>query len=210
VIGGSFGPSGWLLPAVTAVFRKSHRGVRVDLRTEPSLVVEQRVLAGELEIGVVTKVSESPLLNVEPYRVEKLAAFVSRGHPLARKAKLALADLARSPFVIRTQMGARSGTLELLADLKRQGIEPKVAMSCELPSAIKSAVSNNIGVGILYEDVLKENVRRGDFKILRVPGLNLEGRSYIVYSRERALSFNARDFLAVLRRWKNGRGSYQA
>ena len=58
---------------------------------------------------------------------------------------------------------------------------------------------NNLGVGILFYDAVKHAIQRGEFKLLRVPGLIVEARSFIVYHRERPLSASAADFLTLLR-----------
>ena len=65
--------------------------------------------------------------------------------------------------------------------------------------AIKAAVRQNMGVGIVYEDVIKSEVASGEFKILDVDGLELEGESFIIYSKTRPLSPVAQEFLELLR-----------
>ncbi len=55
-------------------------------------------------------------------------------------------------------------------------------MRCDSPEAIKTAVSKKLGVGILYEDAVKECLAGGVFKKLRISGLSMEGNSYIVYT----------------------------
>ena len=72
-------------------------------------------------------------------------------------------------------------------------------MRCESPDAVKMAVKKKMGVGILFKNVVEADVRRGDFKIIKIPGLNLIGESYIIYPKDRPLSPNAQEFLALLR-----------
>ncbi len=72
-------------------------------------------------------------------------------------------------------------------------------MRCESPDAVKMAVKKKMGVGILFKSVVEADVRRGDFKIIKMPGLNLIGKSYIIYHKDRPLSPNAQEFLALLR-----------
>jgi len=62
-----------------------------------------------------------------------------------------------------------------------------------------------LGVGILYQDVLKQPTTRGLFKQLRVSGLPIEGKSYIVYHKQRPLSPSAEAFLKLLREWCEAR-----
>ena len=61
-------------------------------------------------------------------------------------------------------------------------------MYCEGPIVIKAAVRQKMGVGVALADSIKSEVASGEFKILKVPGLELVGQSYVVYSKKRPLS----------------------
>jgi DNA-binding transcriptional LysR family regulator len=63
-----------------------------------------------------------------------------------------------------------------------------------------------MGVGLLFEGFVRHDVRRGDFKILKITWLNLVGQSYIIYHKEKPLSQNAQDLLALLRKQRRNRG----
>jgi len=72
-------------------------------------------------------------------------------------------------------------------------------MYCDGPTEIKAAVRQNMGVGMVYEDAIKSEVASGEFKILKVPGVELEGESSIIYSKKRKLASVALEFLELLR-----------
>jgi hypothetical protein len=78
-------------------------------------------------------------------------------------------------------------------------VDLKIGMYCDGPTAIKAAVRQNMGVGIAFEDAVKSEVVSGEFKILKVPGVELEGESFIIYSKKRKLSPLALEFLELLR-----------
>jgi DNA-binding transcriptional LysR family regulator len=69
---------------------------------------------------------------------------------------------------------------------------------------VKETVARGAGVGILYHDAIKQEIDRGEFKPVKIPGLDLQRRSYIVYSKEKPLSRVAQEFLALLRDSKAG------
>ncbi len=72
-------------------------------------------------------------------------------------------------------------------------------MRCDGPIAIKAAVRERMGVGMVFEDSIKAEVDSGEFKILNVRGLELEGESFIVFSKHKLLSPLAQEFLELLR-----------
>ncbi|HEU4341100.1 MAG TPA: LysR family transcriptional regulator [Candidatus Binatia bacterium] len=198
-VGGSYGPAASFLPSLMAKFRKNHPGVQTSIRAGDRNFIEQLVLKGQAEIGLVTVPINSPSLVLEPYRPEKLAAFVSVDHPLARKRKVSLSDMFKSPLVIRGERDVHSRIKEILALLETQGYTPQIAAFYDLPDAVKEAVRKKMGTGFLYADLIKLDLQRGDFKLLKVKGLELNSQSFIIYHKERPLSENAREFLKLLR-----------
>jgi DNA-binding transcriptional LysR family regulator len=72
-------------------------------------------------------------------------------------------------------------------------------MRCESPEALKTAVRNGAGVGILFYDSIREEVRRNEFVVVKLAGIELKSRSYIVYSKKKPLPKPALEFLALLR-----------
>jgi DNA-binding transcriptional LysR family regulator len=72
-------------------------------------------------------------------------------------------------------------------------------MRCDGPAAVKAAVRQRMGVGVAFEDVLKPEIDSGEFKLLKVRGLELEATSFMVYAKKRVLSPLAQEFLELLR-----------
>src|SRR6185295_6917851 len=77
--------------------------------------------------------------------------------------------------------------------------KPNVVLQCGTPDAVKVAVKNKLGIGVLFEANVKSDIRNGNFKMLDLRGVNLEGQSYITYSKDRPLSDNAQAFLSLMR-----------
>lgn len=197
-VGGTYNPSVSLLPSILTVFKKSHPTVEVSLRTAIQSRIEEMLLHADVEIAVVSGAVSSPHLIAEPFRRETLVLFVAKGNALARRKKLHLTDLDRLPLVIRGGQGGQGSTEQVLNQLKNSGIQPKITLRFSSPEAVKTAVKKKAGAGILYRSVIAAELETGDFKILPVNNLNLEGDSFIVYHKERALSPQAQDLLALL------------
>jgi hypothetical protein len=59
----------------------------------------------------------------------------------------------------------------------------------------------NLGVGVLYRDRLKAEIRRGDLKVLSISDLKPTAiESFIIYNLNRPISPNAQEFLELLRK----------
>ena len=199
-VGGTYSPSLYLLPSLLALFNRTHPHVQCNLRSATRFAIERLILSSEVDIALINNASTNPAIIAEPYRPEPLVAFVSTNHPLARHQKLTLQEFERVPLIIRKAWKAR-GTIErLLQEMRKKGLNPNIALRCESPEAVKTAVSRKMGVGILFKETIDPEVRKGEFKILKLPVKNFESRSFIVYRKDRSLSSNAQDFLNLLRR----------
>jgi len=201
-VGGSYSPSIALLPSLLTRFRKRHPGVQLNLTTDNKREIEKRIENSEVDIAVVTNPTPSQFLVVEPYRNEPLVAFVSPTHPLARKKKLPLKDLIRIPLVIRDGKGGHGPTEQILKDLRKNGVSSEIAMRCDSPHAVKEAVRQNLGMGILFNSTVAADIRKGEFKKINLIGLELVGKSYIVYHKHKPLTPSAQAFLELLRQEK--------
>ena len=88
----------------------------------------------------------------------------------------------------------------MLQQLKCRGLTPNIALRCASPDAVKAAVRRKMGVGILFYNLVEEDIKRKDLKTLKFSGLpKLVGNSHIVYSKSKPLSCAANDFLTLLR-----------
>ena len=188
-----------LLPSLVARLRQKHRTATVDLRAGTSDLVERFVLNGAVDLAVTVRKAVSTDLVCEPLRCERVAMFVRSDHRLARKPRLGLAELKGLSFIVRGGPGGAGVTDKALRQLRERGVDFKIVMRCDGPTAIKAAVRERMGVGMVCEDVVKAQVRNGEFKILKVAGLDLEGQSYIIFSKKQPLSSLAQEFLELLR-----------
>jgi DNA-binding transcriptional LysR family regulator len=200
-VGGTYALSSSILSSLLAIFKKRFPDVEVVLRSNTAGILEQMILKGQLDLALTSILPRSPELTAEFCVLVKLVAFAAKSYPIANGKKLSLADLERIPLIIRDD-GNRHGTTETsLIELRSSGYRPNIVMRCESPEAIKTAVSKKLGVGILYEDALKDAFTWGLFKKVHVSGLCLEGKTYILCHKQRPLSSSGEAFRKLLREW---------
>jgi len=198
-IGASYVLSAVFLPALLKLFNTQHPTIQVVLRSNGTLHLEQLVLKGAIEIMLSSIPPHAPELISEPYMPLKLIAFAAKDYPLPRKRELSLDQVKKLPFVIREGGMQDEPTKKLLEEFRRQGCQPKIVLRCESPEAIKMAVMKKLGVGFLYEEVLKDALLHGLFKKVCIAGLPRQVTSFVVYHRNRSLSTAGEAFLTLLR-----------
>ena len=196
-IGGTYNPSEKYLPSAIAAFQKTHPDVKVKFLTADRASIEKLVRESEVDIAIIHSASESADFYMEHFAVDNLTFFAHPTHPFAKKKNLDLENLAQTPLIVRE---GRDATHKMLQQLKCRGLTPNIALRCASPDAVKAAVRRKMGVGILFYNLVEEDIKRKDLKTLKFPGLpKLVGNSHIVYSKGKTLSCAANDFLTLLR-----------
>lgn len=202
-VGATYNPSAKCLPAAIAAFQKTHPEIKVTFLSSYRRNVEKWVRDGEVDIAMIQSPSESCLADLftEHFAIDTLAFFVHPAHPLTRKQKITVQDLAETPLIVREGPGT---TDKLLTLLQSRDLKLNVALRCASPDAVKAAVRTKMGVGILFHNLIDGDIRRKYFKILKFSGLpKLVGNSYIVYNKNKPLSYAASEFLNLLRCMKS-------
>ena len=202
-VGGTYGAAATLLPSILAVFKKTHPLIELALRTGTRRTVEHLLLASEIEVAVVAGNLRSDRLVTEPYGRYRLVAIVTKNHPLAKRRKISTLELAGLPLVMGGGVNQKSAAENFLSRAQSHGLKLNVAMRCESPEAIKIAVREGLGIGLLYADAVKSESKKREFAIIELSDLTIEGETWIVYRRDEALSKAAAAFLRLLRDWRD-------
>src|SRR3954447_16908744 len=99
-VGASTGPGTRLVPLLLVGFRRAHPDVTVALRVEATQTVIDRVLARELELGVVGAAKPHRSLEYEPFMADEIVLAVPPGHPFAGR-EITLDELRAAPIILQ-------------------------------------------------------------------------------------------------------------
>jgi len=201
-VGGNYNPSVKHLPMAIAAFKKTHPNITVTFWTGSRAHIEKCLRDFDVDIALVQSPSKTLEFHLEPFAVDTLVFFAHPAHPLAKKKGLELSDLAETALIVREGTGA---SYKMLKQLKARGLKKlNVALRCGTPDAVKAAVKNKMGIGMLFTDTLQEELARKDFKVLKFSGVpELLGHSYILFNKKKPLSPAANHFLTLLRSRKS-------
>ncbi len=94
-LGSSFPVGVYLLPKVLAEFRRRYPAVDVTLDISLSERIEAKVMAGELDLGLVSYDARNPRLLTRAFMTDELIAIVPPNHPWATKRQIKPQELTR-------------------------------------------------------------------------------------------------------------------
>ena len=121
-IGASTGPGARLVPRLLIGFRRLNSEVEVALAVGATQDIAQRVLAHELELGIVGAEKPHRSLVYEPFRADEIVLALPPGHPKAG-GELSLEELKREPLVVQQEGSGVRAIVE--AELRRLGVRPR-------------------------------------------------------------------------------------
>jgi len=138
-------------------------------------------------------------MAVEPFAAERRVFVVAKSHPYAKKRRITVNEVAKAPLLVGIGRDSGRTTIEVLRRKIKAEINFNVAMQCDSSDALKAAVKSGAGVGILYQDMVTEELKSGALKILTPVGFDLDGQSHLVFLKDRTFSPMMTEFLEFVR-----------
>lgn len=189
-MGGSTIPGEYILPDLIGRFNKKFPHLSVKLTIADSSEIENRVLEGQLEIGVTGSKSSHANLLCQKLWEDELVLAVPFRHPWARRKSVSLQELHKTPFILRED---GSGTLKILEAYLRESGEDgtssfEVSARFGSSTAIKEGIKSGLGLSILSARAIDTEVKAGLLKALKVKGLTMSRNFFLIRNKLRIAS----------------------
>jgi DNA-binding transcriptional LysR family regulator len=151
------------LPAILKELRKQHPAADIAVTSGTSEVLVDQILAGEVDIAFVSLPVDVRGIKTERLSQDQLVAIASPRHKLAKQKTISAYTLAGERLIL----GERGGNTRRLIDqfFAQAGATLHVAMELSRQQAIKRMVEEDMGVGIVPLQSVKEEVEKG--KLIR-------------------------------------------
>ncbi len=150
-IGGGATSTTCILPTIIGAFHARHPGIRFAIREATSRTIVTAVLAGELDLGLVTLPLPASIdaarLAVAAWVVDELVLLVPPDHALRRRRRFHWRDLDNQPLIAFESGSA----VRLLLDrmLSDHDVHPSVVMELRAIGTITNMVAAGIGLGFV-------------------------------------------------------------
>ncbi|RLB85495.1 MAG: LysR family transcriptional regulator [Deltaproteobacteria bacterium] len=199
-IGGSTIPGEYIFPNILENFRKKHPLVTVALTISDTSEIEQRVMNGHFELGVIGSKSTNDRLICRELWKDELLLTVPIGHKWAGKKQVPFENLSKEPFILRE---TGSGTLKIIKeylkvphakDINSLNIVARLGSS----TAVKEGIKSGLGISILSLKALDTELKTGMLTTLKIENLTMERSFYLIRDKRRNVSPLCRAMLDFL------------
>lgn len=147
------------LPSMLKELRKQHPAADISVTSGTSEVLVEQILAGEVDVAFVSLPVDVRGIKTERLSEDQLVAIASPRHKLAKQKTISAYTLAGERLIL----GERGGNTRRLIDqfFAQAGVSLRVAMELSRQQAIKRMVEEDMGVGIVPLQSVKEEVEKG-------------------------------------------------
>lgn len=199
MVGSTPGVSVYLLPMWLQQFQLMHPNVSVALQTVLTSEVVRDVLNGRYHLGFLEgdlqELDQDALGRMRLRDIEYLI-MVNARHPWANQTTIALSELSQQPFINRQPNSRTRRWLD--QTLSARGIHLRSVAELDSPGAIKYALLNQMGVGILPRYVVEREIDRGELHALTLTELELKRPLMLVWDKRQPFSPIQRAFISLL------------
>ncbi|QSX42360.1 LysR substrate-binding domain-containing protein [Shewanella cyperi] len=190
----------YLLARAAVAFGQQHTDAMVDVAIHNTSQVITEVAEFQAELGFIEGHCVDRRLNVSPWLSDNLKVFCHPAHPLAGKT-VSAAEVAQMPWVLREE---GSGTREYFVNAAHSlGIHPQARYCFSTADAIKLAVKQGAGLGVLSELALERELLRRELALVDIAELSLSRQFFLISHRGRSRTALAQTFVTFCQNFFN-------
>ena len=199
ILGGSSIPGQYVLPRLLGQFQPQYPGITIVLHITDTMETLQRVVRGDLELGLVGAQVPHAHVAYHPLVEDELVLAVAADHPWAALSSVPLDALATAPFIQRERgSGSRLVVERALADAGLPAARLQVIAELGATEAIKQGIKAGLGVSIMSSLALEDERKAGSICTVAIDGLRIRRHFSVIRHTARALSPLAEAFETFL------------
>lgn len=185
------------VPQWIAALRQRSPDVRVGLTVTNSEQAAALAMSGQIGMGFIETPMVPPGLSSRQVGADRLVVVVAPDHPWARRRRaIELAELARTPLIVREPGSGTRETLErILADTDVEPAPPLMVLDAN--AAIRAAVVAGAGPAVLSAVTMRKELAEGRVLEVSVTGADLHRRLRAVWPKDRRLTSTAEELLRI-------------
>jgi len=186
----------YFAPALLRTFCERYPGITVAMG-----VANRQELLGQLEENTIDMaiMGRPPVesgLVAEPFLDNPLVIVAPPDHPLARRKSIPLSILADHVFLMREPGSGTRSAMERYFGEKGIAITPSIEVSGA--EALKQGVQAGLGLAMMSRDAVELEVASGRLVELKVAGLPIHRKWFLVHRQNKRLSPSAEAFKAFI------------
>jgi LysR family transcriptional regulator, transcriptional activator of the cysJI operon len=194
----SFGA--YYLPFMVNRFRKKYPApIQISVNIFPNPVVIENTAKLEADLGFISYPLEHKKLVVREVLEDRLVLIAPPPHPLARKKILHARHLEGQPIIMHEK---GSGTRDIIDTfLRKNNLSVSISLELSNNEAIKRAVEQGMGLSLISEHVVREEVHGKKLRSIPLADPSLKRKFYLIHHKDKYLSQPLQTFIQTVNDW---------
>jgi len=186
----------YFAPRLLSEFRRTHPEVKVRLGVSNREAVVRELTDNTIDLAVMGRAPVGLDCEASAFAKHPLAIIAAPEHPLARRRRLGLKQLAGEAFLIRERGSGTRAAMERM--FAAQGFHPEETIEMSSNETIKQAVMAGMGVSFLSLHTVGLEFEAGRLAVLRVAGTPVMRDWFVIHRSGKRLSPAAAEFKRFL------------
>lgn len=145
----------YFLPPLLMVFKHQYPALTLNIVDGGTRRIRERLLNGELELGVVADQDLLPELDSEKLMREEMVVAMTADHPLAAKDKIDYQDFLAHDLILFGKGYYFSSLIEKIS--KEENAKPNIAFTSNLLPLIKSIVRKGYAISPMWKVAIQDD-----------------------------------------------------
>lgn len=192
-------PGEHLLPKFLMAFRERFPGIQVKATVLDSLAAIKLVEQGEVELGLVGRMNDSPNLEFRGLAGDEMVLVVGPKTGWVRGKKVDMMALSAIPLIVREKGSGSRWCLEQMLEINGVNLsDMDVVLELSSNEAIKEAVLEGLGGSFMSMHVVNKEIRSRRLRPIAIEGFTLARTLFLAWDRRRVLAIPAQHFQQFL------------
>jgi DNA-binding transcriptional LysR family regulator len=153
-----------VVPALTRLYASAFPKVRLRVRELMPSALERELKDGLIDFGVTFPGVDTPDVQAMTLLHEPMSLAVSHDHPLAKKRRVGVGDLANETFVMVSHEHAPQFYDVIIRRCQLAGFTPRIGLEVHLAQTTVSFVAEGLGIAFVPTSMHRAHVQGAVFK----------------------------------------------
>ncbi|UJF19836.1 HTH-type transcriptional regulator CysB [Vibrio sp. SS-MA-C1-2] len=171
----------YALPETIKVFKAKYPDVRLNMHQGTTKQILDSVTKGRVQFAIATEIIDnSQEIMMLPCYQWRRSLVVTKNHPLAKKKRITLTDLANYPLI--TYAFSIESSQGLNRIFKDKGLEPNLAFTATDAEVIKTYVKLGVGIGLIANMAVNDD-HHGELVFIDTSHIIPPSTTYLYFRR---------------------------
>jgi len=186
-----------LLPRPLVQFKKKFPNVEIKLLVGSTAEAEKKILADELDIGLVAGTINNPRhFKVFHYLTDEFVLITPLDHPLAKFHRVSLKQMVNIPLILREKDSLPRSIID--ESFRAAGLSYRCIMEIATSEALKRAVAEGLGCSIISLCSIGMERKTGALACVRISGTPIKREFQAIIHKDKTISGPIKPFLELL------------